>query len=181
MLALLIVSLSAMSLWHGYFDEAYAREDARPIVAYIDSADDPATVVVVVSYPWGINHYYRGPLPVVGLRIVGTDGHGRLLVDETLDARVREAAAPFRRLLYVDLRSRHFDPTHALERSLNRLFRRIDMKNSHGIRAILYDTAPKQEARSAPPHHKRPVLPACAPKIESPAAGSPQRSLRVTA
>lgn len=127
-----IVVLSAMSLSNHYWNESYAKEDARGAAAYLDTIDGNDAVAVVLSYPYGIAHYYHGPMPLIGPSDL-VELHGA-----ALRADLRRLADHHHELVYVDLRAWHTDPEAHVRAACDALFSPVETRVFHGVTVVRY-------------------------------------------
>jgi hypothetical protein len=66
-LAVLLAVLfsNGVSLAQYYFDPHYAKADARAAARYLELAEDPQDVILLVGNSGALRHYYKGSLPIV--------------------------------------------------------------------------------------------------------------------
>jgi 4-amino-4-deoxy-L-arabinose transferase-like glycosyltransferase len=61
LLALTIVSTSALALDHQYFDERFFKDDARGVAAYLETVAQAGDVILAGPNDYAVEYYYHGP------------------------------------------------------------------------------------------------------------------------
>jgi uncharacterized membrane protein len=127
-----VALVSAVSLSGYYFDERYAKEDARGAAVYLERYVGTRTPILVLSYPEPLHRY----LPALRLHGQATIGHAPDRPD--LHQRLLSLVGHSEQFVLVDLRAWQFDPDGLVESTCDRLLRRSVETRFHGVRIIEY-------------------------------------------
>jgi len=131
-LAFLVLLVSGVSLANYYWNDRYAKEDARSAAAYLSSVARADTPILVVAYQEPIQRYL-GNFRVYGRRDIGP------AQSATMEATLQRLMGASPELFLVDLRAWHWDPERRIESASNRLFHRSGERAFHGVRVIHYE------------------------------------------
>lgn len=135
-----VAALWSVSLFHHYFDPAYAREDYRGALAPVLQAGVAGEQVLAAGSEEPVFYYYRGPLRIERFWL------GFAADPARLDAKMSEALARAPGTWVVLSRAEDLDPEDHFARALGRRFPEVRPQLYNGVRVwhlqSTTDTAP---------------------------------------
>ncbi len=126
-----VLAVNALSLANYYFDDRYAREDARAASEYLQSRIRPGDVILAVGNTKALDFYYKGTLPMERIDPRRTTGAE---IADHLYATIRA----HRRLWLVEIRPWETDPTQSVKAKLDKLSHRRGQKGFPGVSVYTY-------------------------------------------